>query len=336
MKTTCTLTAFLALAAAAWGQPAGYHLLKEIPIAGDGSQDYLALDQVSRRLYVSHGTEVVVLDLNSDTLVGAITGMNGVHGIAVAPALGRGFITSGNTSTVKVFDLKTLASIADLPAGNGPDGVLYEPVTRRVFAFNHRGGTLTVIDAVAAKVIDNIELGGQPEFPVTDGSGMVWDIIEDKSQLLKIDAKTLRILERWPLAPGEAPSGLAADWKHRRLFVGCNSKVMVVADADTGKIVADLPIGVHVDATAFDPATKLIFNANRGSVTLSRQESADRYSTVGTLETWPHANTLALDETTGKIYLAASKYKDEPAVSAEAKPKSVKIPGSFSVQVYGR
>ena len=325
MKTTTTLLFILALTAApAWGQPAGYHLLKQIPIAGDGSQDYLAIDQSSRRLYVSHGTEVDV------------TGRNGVHGIAVAPSLGRGFITSGNTSTVKMFDLKTLASLADIPAGNGPDGVLYEPVTRRVFAFNHRGGTLTVIDAAAGKVIDNIELGGQPEFPVTDGSGIVWDIIEDKSQLVKIDAKSLHILERWPLAPGEAPSGLAADWKNRRLFVGCNSKVMVVMDADSGKIVANLPIGVHVDATAFDPATKLIFNANRGSVTIDRQDSADRYSTVGTLKTWPHANTLALDEKTGKIYLAASIYKDEPPASADAKPKSVKQPGSFSVQIYGR
>src|SRR5471032_349142 len=156
MKTITTLLPILALAAVpVWSQPASYHLLKQIPIAGDGSQDYLAIDQGARRLYVSHGAEVDVVDLDSDTIIGAVTGMNGVHGIAVAPKLGRGFITSGNTSTVKMFDLKTLASLADIAAGNGPDGILYEPVTHRVFAFNHRGGTLTVIDAAAGKVIDN-------------------------------------------------------------------------------------------------------------------------------------------------------------------------------------
>jgi YVTN family beta-propeller protein len=320
----------------AWAQAAGYHLLKQIPVAGDGSQDYLAIDQAARRLYVSHFTQVEVIDLDSDTPVGKITGMDGVHGIAVAPALGRGFITSGNTSTVKMFDLKTLASLADIPAGNGPDGVLYEPVTQRVFAFNHRGGTLTVIDAVAGKAIANIELGGQPEFPVTDGSGIVWDIIEDKSLLIKIDAKSMQVLERWPLAPGEGPSGLAMDPVNRRLFVGCNNKVMVVADAESGKIVASLPIGVHIDATAYDPATKLIFNANRGSVTISHQDTKNKYSLVGTLETWPHANTLALDLKTGKIYLAAPRYEEKPASTPDGKPKSVKIPGSFAILIYGR
>jgi DNA-binding beta-propeller fold protein YncE len=314
---------------------AGYQLLKTIPLEGDGNQDYLAIDQAARRLYVSHFTEVDVIDLDSEKLVGKITGMDGIHGIAVAPELGRGFITSGNTATVKIFDLKTFASLADVPTGTGPDGILFEPVTRRVFAFNHRGASLTVIDAVAGKPLANIDLGGQPEFPVTDGKGTVWDIIEDKSMLIKIDAQTLEVVARWPLAPGEGPSGLALDRKSRRLFAGCNNKVMVVVDADSGKIVADLPIGVHIDATVYDPKSKLIFSANRGSVTISHQDSNDRYSNVGTLTTWPHANTLALDELTGKIYLAASQFKEEPATTPNGKPKSVKIPGTFSIQIYG-
>jgi DNA-binding beta-propeller fold protein YncE len=315
---------------------AGYHLLKTIPLDGDGSQDYLAIDQTARRLYVSHFAEVDVIDLDSEKLVGKITGMNGVHGIAVAPELGRGFITSGNTATVKIFDLKTFASISDVPTGTGPDGILFEPVTRRIFSFNHRGASLTVIDAVAGKPIANIDLGGQPEFPVTDGKGMVWDIIEDKSILIKMDAKTLEIVGRWPLAPGEGPSGMAFDQASRRLFVGNNNKVLVVVDADSGKIVADLPIGVHIDAEAYDPKSKMIFSANRGSVTISHQDDKDHYSNIGTLTTWPHANTLALDEVTGKIYLAASQFNDEPPVSADAKPKSTKLPGTFSVLIYGR
>src|SRR5258708_27194433 len=169
--------------------------------------------------------------------------MDGVHGIAIAPSLGRGFITSGNTATVKVFDLKTFASLADIPTGKGPDGILFEPVTKRVFGFNHKGGSLTVIDAVEAKGIKTIELGGQPEFPVTDGKGIVWDIVEDISTLVKIDPQSLEILARWPLAPGEGPSGMAMDLKNRRLFIGNNNKVLVVADADSRNIVAHLPTG---------------------------------------------------------------------------------------------
>src|SRR5216684_2949264 len=228
------LTGALALAASDAGT---YHLLKKTSLTGEGNWDYLAIDQNGRRLYVSHGSQVEVIDLDKDEPVGKITGMNGVHGIAIASKLDRGFITSGNTSTVKMFDLKTLQSLADIPAGNGPDGVLFEPVTRRVFAFNHRGGTLTVIDAVAGKAIETIELGGQPEFPVTDGKGTVWVNNEDKSMLLKIDAKQMKVLERWPVAPCEAPASMALDQKNRRLFIGCNSKVMAVADADSGKII---------------------------------------------------------------------------------------------------
>src|SRR5882672_757905 len=187
MKSLAVVLPVLALAAAvtapATESTAGYHLLKTIPLEGDGNQDYLAIDQPARRLYVSHYTEVDVIDLDTEKLVGKITGMNGVHGIAFAPELGRGFISSGNTATVKIFDLKTLASIADVPTGTGPDGLLFEPVTRRLFSFNHRGKSLTVIDAVEGKPISTIDLGGQPEFPVSDGSGMVWDIIEDISTL---------------------------------------------------------------------------------------------------------------------------------------------------------
>jgi DNA-binding beta-propeller fold protein YncE len=334
------LFAFLAVLAAACGpalaQPAGYHLLKKIPAAGDGPQDYLALDSAGRRLYVSHGTEVVVVDVDTDKIIGTVSGkMKGIHGIAVAPALGRGFISSGQTQSVKMFDLKTLQSLADIPAGIGPDGMVFEPGTQRVFVFNHKGESLTVIDAAAGKAIANVKLDGQPEFPVADGKGAVWDIIESKSTLIKMDAASLKILATWPLAPGEGPSALDLDLANRRLFAGCNNQVMVVLDADSGQIVAQGPIGVHVDAAVYDPKTKLVFYANRETVSVFHQDAADKYTLVGTLNNAPyHTNTLALDRQTSKIYLAGPRFEEKAGVGG-GKAKRVMIPGSFTILVYG-
>lgn len=316
----------LLLAVTAFAQGPGYHLLKKIPVPGEGNWDYLAIDEPARRLYVSHGAQVEVIDIDKDQPVGKIAGMNGVHGIAIARNLNRGFITSGNTRTVKMFDLKTLESLADIPTGEGPDGAVFEPTTNRLFCFNHRGSSLTVIDAKEAKVVENIELGGQPEFPVTD-KGIVWVILENISTLVKIDAKTLK-MEKWP-APCKEPSGMDMDRKTRRLFIGCNDEKMGVADADTGKAVTTLPIGVHVDATAFDPSSKLIFNANRGSVTIIHQDGPDKYSVVQTLEAAPRANTLALDPKTHKLYMSAADFDD-------AKPRAKMIPNTFAVYVYGK
>jgi DNA-binding beta-propeller fold protein YncE len=310
-----------------------YHLLKTIALTGDGGQDYLAIDQSARRLYVTHGTQVEVIDLDSEQPVGKIEGMNGVHGVALAPKLGHGFITSGLTKTVKMFDLKTLQSLADIPvAADGPDGIVYEPVTNRVFAFEHKGAGMTVIDGKDGKVLKDMPLAGQAEFPVVDGKGTVWDIIEDKSLVLKIDAKEMKVLAEWPIAPGcEGPSGLAIDLANRRLFAGCNNEKMSVLDADSGKILQTLPIGVHIDAVAYDPRTKLIFNANRSSVTVMHQDSPDQYSVVQKLETLQGANTLALDVKTGKIYLSTAKYG--PPTTPEGRP--VRLPGTFMVAVYG-
>jgi DNA-binding beta-propeller fold protein YncE len=338
MKSLPTIILFLSGALAFAASDPGYHLLKTIPLTGEGNQDYLAMDQSARRLYVSHGTQVEVIDIDTDQPVGKIEGMNGVHGIAVASKLGHGFITSGNTKAVKMFDLKTLQSLADIPVGaEGPDGIVYEPATERVFAFEHKGAGLTVIDAKDGKLLKEMPLPGQAEFPVVDGKGTVWDIIEDKSLVLKIDAKEMKVLEQWPTGPNcKGPSGQAIDLANRRLFVGCNNEKMSVVDADTGRIIQTQPIGVHIDATAYDPSTKLIFNANRGSVTILHQDSPDQYSVVQTLETMPHANTLALDLKTGKIYLATARYERAPAATPDGTPKETKVPGSFMVLVYGR
>jgi len=310
-----------------------YRFLKTIPLPGDGGQDYLALDQTARRLYVTHGTTVEVVDIDAEKAVGRIEGMNGVHGVALAPKLGHGFITSGNTKTVKMFDLQTLQSLADIPvAYDGPDGAVYEPTTNRVFVFAHKGAGLSVIDANDGKVLKEMPLPGQAEFPVVDGKGLVWDIIEDKSLVLKIDAKEMKVLAQWPIAPDcEGPSGLAIDLANRRLFAGCNNEKMSVLDADGGKIIQTLPIGVHIDAVAYDPSTKLIFNANRSSVTVIHQDSPDRYSLAQNLETLQGTNTLALDLKTGKIYLSTAKFGPPTTPGG----RGAKLPKSFMVVVYG-
>lgn len=336
---TIWLAKFSMVAFVATGQSQNsYHLLKKIPLPGEGNQDYLAIDDSAHRLYVSHGVSVDVVDLDTEKPIGKIEGMNGVHGIATAPKIGHGFITSGNTKTVKMFDLKTMQSLADIPvAADGPDGIVYEPSTERVFVFEHKGAGMTVIDAKQGKVIKEVSLPGQAEFPVVDGKGIVWDIIEDKSLVLKIDAKEMTILNQWPISPDcVGPSGQAIDTANRRLFVGCNNEKMSVLDADTGKIIQTLPIGVHVDATAYSRSTKLIFNANRASVTVIHQDSPDSYSVAQTFETVGHANTLALDSKTEKIYLSTAMYEKTAAGAPDGRVNETKLPGSFAVLVYGK
>jgi YVTN family beta-propeller protein len=285
-----------------------YQVTKKIPIPGQGSWDYLTVDEGARRLYVSHGTEVEVLDIDAGTVAGKVTNTAGVHGIAIAPELGRGFASNGQASTVTIFDLKTLKEIAQVPTGKKPDAIIYDPVTARVFAFNGGSDSATVIEAATGKVAGTIELGGGPEFAAADGTGYVFNNLEDQSVVLKIDARRLTVEQRWKTAPCESPSSMAMDRPNRRLFVGCRSKVMAVMNADTGLVITTLPIGDHVDATAFDPETKLIFNSNgEGSVTVIRQESPDHYSLVETVKTVPRAKTMALDPKTHHLFLSTAE-----------------------------
>ena len=321
----------------------GYHLLKKIPVSGDGTYwDYMVIDGDARRLYVSHDTQLDVIDLNSEEVVGKISELKKVHGTAIAPKLGRGFVSSERLNTVTIFDLKTLAHIREVPTGNGPDGVLYESVTDRVFAFNKEGNSVTVFKASDGEVVKTIELGGGPEFPVSDGEGTVWVNLEHKSTLVRIDARSLNITGRWPDDPCEGPSSMAIDRKHRRLFIGCNnehvgSPMMAVADPDSGKILTTVPIGPHVDATAYEPSTGLIFDANNGSVTVIHQDSPDKYSVVETVETQFKANTLAVDPKTHKIYLSTADFGPAPEGTPETPhPRRPMLPGTFKVLVLGR
>ena len=285
-----------------------YQITKKIPIPGQGSWDYLTVDEGARRLYVSHGTQVEVLDLDTGAIVGKIENTQGVHGIAIAPDLGRGFVSDGQSSTVTIFDLKTLKMIADVPTGKKPDAIIYDPATSRVFAFNGGSNSATVIEAKDGKVAGTIDLGGGPEFAAADGNGYVYNNLEDESLVLKINSRTLKVEQRWPTAPCSSPSSMAIDRDNRRLFLGCRSKVMAVMNADTGQVITTLPIGDHVDATAFDVETRLIFNSNgEGTVTVIRQDSPDKYSVVETVKTLPRAKTSALDPKTHRLFLSTTE-----------------------------
>lgn len=285
-----------------------YQVTKRIPVPGEGSWDYLTIDEGARRLYVSHGTQVEVLDIDAGSVVGKIANTPGVHGIAIAPELGRGFVSNGQSSTVTIFDLKTLKEIAQVPTGKKPDAIIYDPATSRVFAFNGGSNSATVIEAATGTVAGTIDLGGGPEFAAADGSGYMFNNLEDESLVLKIDARKLTVEQRWKTAPCQSPSSMAMDRVNRRLFIGCRSKVMAVMNADTGQVITTLPIGDHVDATAFDPETKVIFNSNGdGTVTVIQQETADKYSVVETVKTVPRAKTMALDPKTHQLFLSASE-----------------------------
>jgi DNA-binding beta-propeller fold protein YncE len=286
----------------------GYSVVKKISVAGQGGFDYLTVDEAARRLYVSHGTQVEVIDIDALTVVGNVPKTPGVHGVAIAPEFGRGFVSNGQASTVTIFDLKTLKPIADVPTGQKPDAIIYDPATSRVFAFNGESKSATAIDAASGKVAGTVDLQGGPEYAAADGNGFIYNNLEDESLVLKINARELKVEQRWPTSPCSSPSSMAMDRANRRLFVGCRSKVMAVLNADTGKVITTLPIGDHVDATAFDAETKLIFNSNgEGTISVIHEDGPDKYSLVETVKTAPRAKTMALDPKTHRLFLSTAE-----------------------------
>lgn len=287
---------------------ADYTVTKKIPIPGQGSWDYMTVDEAARRLYVSHGTQVEVLDIDSGSVAGTIPKMLGVHGIAIATEFGRGFVSNGQASTVSIFDLKTLKPIAEVATGKKPDAIIYDPATKRVFAFNGESDSATAIDAATGKVAGTVELGGGPEFAAADGKGYVFDNLEDENQVVKINARDLKAEQHWPTAPCAKPASLAMDRENRRLFIGCRSKVMAVMNADTGQVITTVPIGDHVDATIFDPESQLIFNSNgEGTISVIHEDGPDKYSAVETVKTAPRAKTMAFDSKTHQLFLSTTE-----------------------------
>jgi DNA-binding beta-propeller fold protein YncE len=323
--------------AAAFAQ-SGYHLIKKISIPGDGFWDYLTTDPATGRVFVSHGTEVDVVDGKKGEVIGKIDGLKLIHGIALAPEFNKGFISDGAANQIVIFDLKTLEKTGQVAAGTNPDGIIYDPATKRVFAFNGRSASATAVDAEKGTLAGTVTLEGKPEFPAPDGKGHVFVNIEDKSEVMDIDAKALMVVHKWPLAPCEEPSGMAMDTKTRRIFSGCDNKMMSVMDADSGKVVTTVPIGDGVDATWFDPGTKYVFDScgQDAVLTIIHEDSPDKYSVVENVKTEKGARTMALNPKTHTVYLALAQVQMEPAADGKGRPRRKVLPGTFGLLEFGR
>ena len=334
---TCALSVSLAAAALAAAGP-GYHVTTTYKAGGEGGWDYLNADAGARRLYISRGTHVVVLDLDSGANVGDIPDTPGVHGIALAPELGKGFTSNGREGTVSIFDLKTLAPSSKVKVGENPDAILYDPASQRVFTFNGRSQDSSAIDATSGKVLGTIKLDGKPEFAASDAKGEIFVNIEDKSELVAIDPDKLQVKAEWPLAPCTQPSGLSIDRKNRRLFVGCDNKMMAVVDADIGKVLATPAIGEGVDATAFDDGTDLAFaSCGEGVLTVVKEDSPNQFTVAENVPTQPGARTMALDSKTHNVYTVTAKFGPPPAATADnPRPRRTILPDSFVVLVVGK
>ena len=308
---TCLLVLLSTTVLNAQNKTSDYKLIKTIHLPGDGGWDYLSVDEVNSHLFVSHSTQVNVVDLKKGENIAVIPDTKGVHGIAIANDLNKAFISNGKDSSVTVVDLKTLAFIAKISiTGKNPDAILYDQFSHKVFTFNGRSSNSTVIDAKENKQIGTIPLSGKPEFSQTDGKGRIYVNIEDKSSISIINAVTMKVEKTWSIAPGEEPSGLALDNVNHRLFSVCGNKLMVVSDAIAGKVITTVPIGDGCDGVAFDPATKRIFASNgEGTMTVIQQESADKYKVVETFATQRGARTIAVDKTTHHLYLSAGEYE---------------------------
>jgi YVTN family beta-propeller protein len=332
------LPVLFSLAVAVCRADGPYHFIKEIPVGSEGGWDALTVDSAGQRLYVSHGTKVVVIDLAKDQVIGEITNTPGVHGLAVAPQLNRGFTSNGRENKASIVDLKTLQTLSKVDTGTNPDAILFEPGQNEVYAFNGRSQSATVIDAKSGKVVATIPLGGKPEFAEADPEAhCVFNNLEDKSEVAAIDTRTHSVTNRWPIAPGEEASGIAIDVKHHRLFLGCGNKLMVMMDSTSGKVVATVPIGQGVDGSAFDPGTGFAFaSCGDGTTTIAKEESPDKLTVVQTLETQRGSRTMTIDPKTHKIYLPAAQFEPQPeqvAGSPRQRPKM--IPGTFKILVYG-
>jgi YVTN family beta-propeller protein len=322
----------------------GYHLLQKVPFGaaeGGGEYfDYITFDATARRVYLSHGTEVKVLDGDSSAVVGTITGLKRDHGIAIVTELGRGFISDGDAGEVLIFDLNTLKPLGRVKADNDADSILYDPASKRIFVFNGQPNSATVIDPAKGTVVATLPLGGAPEQAVADGNGMIYDNLEDKNEVIAIDTRTLKITARWPVAPAGQPVSMAMDRQHRRLFIGGrNARLLVVMDADSGKIIGQpFPIGARVDTNVFDPETALVAaSTSDGTIHIFHEDSPDKLSVVETVQTEYGAKTMALDPKTHNLLVDTSDF-DPPAAAAAQQPNAQRRPkpGTFHLLIYGR
>lgn len=315
-----------------------YKFLNQVPIGGEGGWDILTIDSGTSRLYLSHGTKVVVVDLNKNTVVAEIADTPGVHGFIAVPDLQLGFSSNGKENKSSVVDLATLKTISKVDTGESPDAIVYAPRQREVYVFNHRGNSVTVIEAKTRKVVTTIPLDGNPEFAVADqAADRIYCNIEDKSEVAVIDPTKHQVVANWPLAPGEEPSGIALDGAHHRLFAACHNKMMVMLNTETGKVIMIVPIGAGTDGAAFDDAKQLVFaSCGEGVVTMAHEDSADKLSIAQTLKTERGARTIALDPRTHRIYLPTAQFQPPSSPSPGATPsRPTIVPNTLKLLVYG-
>ena len=334
----CMVGCYLGLiCATALGEDA-YHFVTQIPIGGEGGWDILTIDSAASRLYLSHATKVVVVDLNTNTVTGEIADTPGVHAFVAVPEVQRGFSSNGKESKSSVVDLTSLKTTSKINTGSNPDAVVYEPRHGEVYIFNHTGNSVTVISSKTATVSATIPLGGTPEFAAVDqAAGRVYCNIEDKSDVAVIDAGKHEVVARWSLSPGEEPTGIALDAAHHRLFAACHNKILVILDTNTGKVIATVPIGAGVDGCAFDDVTQLAFaSCGDGTTIIAKEETPQKLTVVETLKTEPGARTMALDPKTHRIYLPTAQFQPPPSPSPGASPgRASVVPNTLKLLVYG-
>jgi len=338
-KLIIILAIFLVVCCVATAQESGYKIIDKVKLGGEGGWDYLNADPATGLLFISRGTHVQVMDMEKKTLIADIPNTNGVHGIALAHEFGKGYISAGRDTAVTVFDLKTLKTLKVVKiAGVGPDAILYDDASKRVFTFNGRSSDATAIDAASDSIVGTVTLGGRPEFAQADGSGRMFSNLEDKSLVASFDANKLNVLAKWPIAPGEEPSGLAIDREHHRLFSVCSNKLMIVLNYDSGTVVAKVPIGDGPDAAGYDPETHLAFSSNgEGTLTVVREDSPDKFTVIDNIKTQPRSKTMSLDPKTHRIYLGAADFEKAPEPTKDnPRPRPKMVAGSFTILILGR
>ena len=328
----------LALATNAFVADSGYHIIKRLKVGGEGGWDYLTVDEAARRLYISRSTHVMVIDIDTDKVIGDIPNTSGVHGIAIASELDLGFTSNGKSDTSTIFDLKTLKVLGEVKTGGNPDAIIYDSHSKKVFTFNGRSKDVTVIDAVARKVLSTIPLGGKPEYAATDGNWKVYVNIEDTNEVVEIDTFMTKESRRFSLKPCDEPTGMGLDPSKHRVFSGCHNKIMTVLDTTTGKVVSTLPVGANVDGNGFDAGTGFAFSSNgEGTLTVVREVSPSKYEVVETVPTQLGSRTMAIDPKSHNLYLPAAQF-NQPKESGQegSKQRPVMVKDSFEVLVVGK
>ncbi len=320
------------------GATTDYKILSRYPVPGTGGWDYVMIDNATRRLYVSHATQVEVLDADNGKMIGTIADTPGVHGVAIAAEFKHGFTSNGREDKVSMFDPATLKLIKKIDVGKGPDGIYYEPVTKRVFTNNHGTHDISAIDAKTGEVVGTVKLAGDGEQAIFGKDGKIYVNSENTAEVVVFDPKTLEVTKRFPIGVAKTPTGLAYDAKTNRLFIGCREEPkMVVMDAANGKVITSFPIGTGVDFAGFDPDAKSIFfSCGEGVMSVFHEKSADAYEDAGAVKTQQSAKTLAFDPKTKKIFLPAAEYTETPATEPGKRPQRTMKPGSFVVLVVGK